>query len=88
MNAPRCPYAASGCNSPEGECLQLCLSRLDTVIRRDLPPGPVYFTASGGCPRWTSRIDVAERFTARGAGKIAKALQLLDHCDLSLQRVA
>lgn len=25
MNAPRCPYAASGCNSPESECIGRCL---------------------------------------------------------------
>lgn len=89
MNAPRCPHAASGCNGPtEGECIGLCMpARLDAVIRRDLPSGPVYFTASGGCPRWVNRLRFAERFTQRGAQRIADALRRMDIADATVERV-
>lgn len=77
MTGPACPHAASGCNYPEGDCADLC-RRLDTLVVRQLASGPVYFTASGGAPRWVSRPELAEAFPARAAANLANVFARLE----------
>lgn len=71
MTGPACPHAASGCNYPEGDCADLC-RRLDTLVVRQLHSGRVYFTATNGAPRWVSRPELAEAFSARAAANLAE----------------
>lgn len=75
MNAPRCPHAISGCNSPEGECAGLCMRRpyvpLPTItVQLPIDQAVALYMATTTDPRERVRLARQALVQAIGAAPV------------------